>query len=52
MQQLDECLGALDVTLDESLERAIEAIHQRYPNPNKHAGIISPGFVYDVRKGV
>ncbi len=52
MEQLEDCLSAKDIALNEDILEDIEQQHTRCPNPNKAARAISPGFVKDVRQGV
>lgn len=52
MEQLRDCMGALNVTLSDEVLEEIEQQHMRCPNPNKAARAISPGFIKDVRAGV
>ena len=51
IHQLKECIDALDVAISPEIEMEIEKIHSSIPNPNRHMGIVSPGFLYDVRQG-
>jgi aryl-alcohol dehydrogenase-like predicted oxidoreductase len=52
MDQLRQCIDALEVEISADIELEIENIHKSIPNPNKYMGVVSPGFVKDVRKGI
>ena len=52
MDQLRACLATVGVSISDELSTAVDEIHKVFPNPNKSAGVISPGFIKDVRKGV
>ena len=52
MDQLKACLATVGVSISDELSTAVDEIHKVFPNPNKSAGVISPGFIKDVRKGV
>ena len=51
MDQLAACLETVNVKITDELNSAVDGIHRMYPNPNKSSGLISPGFVDDVRAG-
>ena len=51
MDQLAACLETVNVKITGELCSAVDGIHRMIPNPNKSAGLISPGFVDDVRAG-
>ena len=52
MDQLKTCLATVGISISDELNTAVDEIHKMFPNPNKSAGVISPGFIKDVRKGV
>jgi len=52
MDQLRACLATVGVSISDELSTAVDEIHKVFPNPNKSAGVISPGFIKDVRKGI
>ena len=52
MDQLRACLATVGVSISNELSTAVDEIHKVFPNPNKSAGVISPGFIKDVRKGI
>ena len=52
MDQLAACIETVDVEISDELATKIDDIHKTCANPNKSSGVISPGFVEDVRKGI
>ena len=49
---IEDCIRTVSVEISDELNVEIDNIHKHCANPNKSAGVISPGFVHDVRKGV